>query len=138
MFSLDGMTQRIVLCLLLLLSACKADAPPRTSKVVELPSGKSVRVYSIQRITFGDNSHPPSLLLRYETQHPVQDSSELRDEVREVWELLRPMADKAGDAYAMVKANEPIRGVVAQTQGFTYGFIKAEDGKWQMREPKSK
>ena len=131
------MTRQFPLLLALLLVACKSDAPPQTSKMMTLPSGKSVRVYSIQRITFGDNSHPPSLLLRYETLRPTRDSPELREEVREVWELLRPMADEAGDTYAMVKANAPIRGIVAKTEAFTYGFTKAEDATWKMREPKS-
>src|SRR4051812_2417760 len=103
------MTRPVVLLLVVLLTACKSEVPPQTSKVIALPSGKSVRVYSIQRITFGDNSHPPSLLLRYETAHPVEDAPQLREEVREVWALLQPMADEAGDRYAMVKANEPIR-----------------------------
>jgi hypothetical protein len=104
--------------------------------MVELPSGKSVRVYSIQKISFLDKSHPPSYLLRYETALPVQDSPELRSEALEVWELLRPLSNKAGDTYALVKANEPIRGMVSKNMSFTYGFSKINDSTWQMREPK--
>lgn len=116
--------------------ACNFNAPPKNSKIVALPSGKEFRVYSIQRISFAKNIHPPSLMLRYETKLPTNDSPELRSEVLEVWELLRPMADEAGDTYAMVKANEPIKGIFTTTKSFTYGFIK-EKGIWKMREPKS-
>ncbi len=111
----------------------QADAP---GAVVRLPSGKKVRVYSVTRVAFGDNSHPPSFMLRYETELEPKDSEGLRSEVREVWELLRPKCDVAGDSYAMIMANEPIRGVVSQTRSFTYGFEKGVDGQWRMREPK--
>lgn len=128
----------IVLIYLLIIASCGSDAPPKTSKVVELPSGKKVRVYSIIKFKFLDKSHEPSFMLRYETSYEIKDSPKLREEVLEVWELLRPIADKAGDSYAMVKANEPIRGAVTKTQSFTYGFVKKEDGSWIMREPKKK
>jgi len=75
-------------------------------------------------------------MLRYETALRVEDSQELRAEVMDVWELLRPMADSSHDTYAMVMANEPVRGIVSSTRSFTYGFIKSDDGQWQMREPK--
>jgi hypothetical protein len=110
-------------------------AVPQSSKLMQLPSGKSIRVYSIIRVSFSDNSHPPSLLLRYETALPIKDSPELRSEVLEVWELLRPLSDKSGDKYALIKANEPIRGVVSKNMSFTYGFNKVNDSTWKMREP---
>lgn len=125
-----------VLFVLLLAIPCSGQEPPVSSRVVRLVSGKEVRVYSIGRITFLDKSHPPSLMLRYETALEPKDSEALRAEAREVWEILRPHAEAAGDSYAMVRANEPIRGLVSKTQSFTYGFIKKEDGQWQMREPK--
>lgn len=125
-----------VLCALLLAISCSTNRAPSSSKAVRLQSGKEVRVYSITRITFGDKSHPPSLMLRYETALKPEDSQDLRTEVLEVWELLRPMADSAHDSYAMVTANEPVRGIVSSTRAFTYGFIRSDSGEWRMREPK--
>ena len=125
------------LCVVLL-SACSAQEPPSSSKLVKLPSGKVVRVYSITRITFGDNSHPPSLMIRYETAFPPKDSEGLRAEVKDVWELLKPLADQAHDSYAMVKANEPIRGPLTTTAAFTYGFARSDDGQWQLQEPRKR
>ncbi len=133
-----GIMKHVIVLLLICFSvmACNFNSPPKNSKIMTSPSGKTFRVYSIQRISFANNIHPPSLMLRYETKLPINDSPELRSEVLEAWELLRPMADEAGDTYAMVKANEPIKGVFSTTQGFTYGFIKEND-IWKMREPKS-
>lgn len=112
--------------------------PPATSRIMELPSGMQVRVYGIGRISFADGSHPPSLLVRYESNLEMKDSEALRKEALQVWELLRPMADEAGDRYAMVMANEPIRGAIAKTRRFTYGFERAPGGAWRMREPKKR
>jgi len=125
-----------IFIVLFLLISCNSQNPPSSSSLVRLPSGKEIRVYSIMRITFVDKSHPPSLLLRYETNLEPNDSKALREEVQEVWEILRPKADSSVDSYAMIKANEPIRGVITQTHSFTYGFIKMENGQWRMREPK--
>jgi len=125
-----------ILFILLLANPVASQDAPSSSKLFRLSSGKEVRVYSITRITFRDNSHPPSLMLRYETALEPKDSEALRSEVQEVWEILRPHADKAGDSYAMVSANEPIRGLVSRTRAFTYGFIKTQNGHWKMREPK--
>ena len=68
----------------------------------------------------------------------MKDSEALRKEALQVWELLRPMADEAGDHYAMVMANEPIRGAITKTRRFTYGFEQAPGGAWRMREPKKR
>ena len=125
-----------IFIVLFLLISCNSQNPPSSSSLVRLPSGKEIRVYSIMRITFVDKSHPPSLLLRYEKNLEPNDSKALREEVQEVWEILRPKADSSVDSYAMIKANEPIRGVITQTHSFTYGFIKMENGQWRMREPK--
>jgi hypothetical protein len=124
-----------LLVILVLIVSCNSQKPPNSSALVRLPSGKEIRVYSITRITFIDKSHPPSLLLRYETSLEPDDSKVLREEVQEVWKILQPKADSSGDSYAMIKANEPIRGAITQTHSFTYGFIKMEKGEWKMREP---
>lgn len=121
---------------LALTSACRCGS--KQGSVVQLPSGNVVRVYSVGRLTFKDQSHPPSLMLRYETKLELGDSEALRSEVMEVWELLRPQCDASGDTYAMVMANEPIRGVVSRTRGFTYGFERTDGGGWRMREPKKR
>lgn len=132
------MRNAVLLVLLAVLPVAFAAEPPATSRVLQLPSGAKVRVYGIGRIAFGDGSHPPSLLLRYETNLETKDSDALRKEVLHVWQLLRPLADKAGDNYAMVMANEPIRGVISQTRRFTYGFERAPGGTWRMREPRKR
>jgi hypothetical protein len=132
------MRNLVLLALLLVMPLAIAGDPPATSRVMQLPSGVQVRVYGIGRISFADGSHPPSLLVRYESNLEMKDSDALRKEALQVWELLRPMADKAGDHYAMVMANEPIRGAIAKTRRFTYGFERAPGGAWRMREPKKR
>ena len=126
----------IIFLVIILMCSCDYRKPPSMSQLVKLPSGKEIRVYSISRITFKDKSHQPSLLLRYETDLKPIDSKELREEVQEVWNILQPKADSARNTYAMIMANEPVRGLISTTHSFTYGFLKMKDGKWKMREPK--
>jgi hypothetical protein len=132
------MRNLLLLALLFALPVAIAGEPPATSRVMQLPSGTQVRIYGIGRIAFGDNSHPPSLLVRYESNLEMKDSDALRKEVLQVWELLRPLADKAGDNYAMVMANEPIRGVISHTRRFVYGFERVPGSAWRMREPRKR
>jgi hypothetical protein len=125
-----------LLVILFSLVSCNSENPPKSSALVRLPSGKEIRVYSITRITFTNKSHPPSFLLRYETELEAKDSKALREEVQEVWKILQPKADSLGDSYALIKANEPVRGAITITHSFTYGFTKLENGEWKMKEPK--
>ena len=127
--------RRLILCIMLFTISCTANQPPGRSRIVSLESGKDIRVYSITRFTFLDESRPPSLVLRYETELEPKDSPELRAEVLEVWEILKPLADSAHDTYAMVAANEPIRGIISRTKSFTYEFIRSYDGLWEMSDP---
>jgi hypothetical protein len=93
-------------------------------------------VYSEIRILSADKKVPSCFMLRYETALEPHDSPALREEVLEVWSILRPKADSAGDSYALIKANQPVRGTITVTHSFTYGFVKMEKGEWKMNEPK--
>jgi gamma-glutamyl:cysteine ligase YbdK (ATP-grasp superfamily) len=118
-----------------LISCNSQQKLPDAGTVVQLPSGKSVRVYPVERVSFVNDMLPASLLLRYETSLEPVDSKALRDEVREVWQILQPKADSSGDSYAMIKANKSIRGLITRTESFTYGFNRIKKGVWKMREP---
>lgn len=123
------------LSIFFLFSCNSQQKPPDNSTVVQLPSGKAVRIYPVERITFVNDMLPSSFLLRYETSLEPVDSKALRDEVREVWQILQPKADSSGGTYAMIKANKSKVGLVAKTESFTYGFNKIKKGVWKMREP---
>ena len=82
-------------------------SPSDAGATVQLPSGKTVRVYPVERIAFVNDMLPPSLLLRYETGLEPVDSRALRDEVLEIWQILQPKADSSGTAYAMIRRVKP-------------------------------
>jgi hypothetical protein len=118
-----------------LMSCNSQQKPPDDSTVVQLPSGKAVRIYPVEKISFVNDLLPPSLLLRYETSLEPVDSKPLRDEVQEVWQILQPKADSGGGSYAMVKASHSAKGLAARSESFTYGFNRIKKGVWKMREP---
>jgi len=124
----------LALPLFFLIFCSSNPKPPANSTMLTLISGKTVRVYTVTRISFVNNQLPPSLILTYETAFQPADSKELRSEVQEVFLVgLQARADSSGDSYAMVKASAPQRG--PRTETFTYSFNKAGSGKWLLREP---
>lgn len=121
---------------LLYYSACTSQQKTQDiGTMVELISGKFVRVNSIERVSYVNDMLPSSLLLRYETNLEPVDSRALREEVGEVWLVLQPKADSSGDSYAMVKAVKTKKGPGGKAESFTYSFNKIRTGVWKMREP---
>lgn len=121
---------------LLYCSVCTSQQKTQdTGTMVELISGKSVRIYPVERVSFVNDMLPSSLLLRYETATEPVDSKALREEVGEVWLVLQAKADSSGDSYAMVKAVKTKNGPGGKVESFTYSFNKIRTGVWKMREP---
>ncbi len=129
----------VLVCIpLFVFVACNSNNPPNNSTVVRLPSGKEIRIYSLKRLPLANELGKRFYLLRYETDLEAKDSKALREEVLSVWEYFRAAPDSAGDTYAVIKANEPVRGSLTVTNAFSYGFEKMENGEWRMREPPKK
>jgi hypothetical protein len=129
-------TSAVLFLFILCFSSCTSQQkPPPVGAMVELISGKSVRICSIERVSFVNSMLPSSLLLRYETTLEPVDSRALREEVGEVWLVLQPKADSSGDSYAMIKANKIKKGSGGKAESFTYSFNKIRTGVWKMREP---
>jgi hypothetical protein len=99
-----------------MLTACKSEAPPQASKCDASTFGQIRPVYSIQRIT-SETIVTAVTFAQIRAAHPVNDALNFAKKLARYRELLQPMADEAGDAYAMVIANEPIRGLSLRTLG---------------------
>jgi hypothetical protein len=127
----------VLFLFILYFSSCTSqqNPPPAVGTMVELISGKSVRIYSIERVSFVNDVLPSSFLLRYETSLDLVDSKPLRQEVGEVWLVLQPKSDSSGDSYAMIKAVTTKKGSGGKAESFTYSFNKIRTGVWKMREP---
>lgn len=118
----------LVFAFFLLLLSCSGKN--QEGQPYKLPSGRVVRVLSVMPIHFAGGASP-ALMLRYQTDLKVSDMIPLRNEVDDIWTLLRIDAEKGNFTSAIISANEVPQGVVLKN-GHAYNFVyeKRADGAW--------
>lgn len=120
-------------CLVVFLAACTASRP--NYKLVNLPSGKQVKVLGVVPIHF--SASPPALMLQYQTDYKISDKAELRQEVDEIWSFFKTDAERGNFTSAVISANEVPHGFIVKN-GSAYNFVfnKNADGTWQCLDDK--
>jgi len=96
----------------------------------KLPSGSQIKVMHIGTISF--KSGEKALKLDYQTDLKISDSLDLRNEVKEIWQVLKDDADKAQVTGAIISAQEAPSGFIFKT-GHAYNFVfeKQSDNTWK-------
>jgi hypothetical protein len=119
-----------LLLLLLLLHACGSDRRRQpTYQIHTLPSGEQVKVLGIGRINFAGSG--PALMLRYQTDLEVDDTTALRAEADKLWEEFRKDAERAQVKSAVISANSaPSGGLVSRGRMFNFVYEKDAQGSW--------
>jgi hypothetical protein len=112
----------------LAVSGCGVSAPP-AQQTVTLPSGKQVKVLGVGKVMFSNDA--PALMLKYETDIPIDDKERLSQEADEIWKSFRDDVEKAQLTSAILSANEPSKGLVVTTsRGFNFVYKRGADGTW--------
>ena len=96
----------------------------------KLPSGRQIKVMHIGTILF--KSGERALKLDYQTDLKISDSLDLRNEVKDIWQVLKDDADKAQVTGAIISAQEVPSGFIFKT-GHAYNFVfeKQSDSTWK-------
>ena len=101
---------------------------------VTIASGKKLTLLRTEVMVFGKGStETPALRFTYITDLPKEDIKNLKIEATQVWNVLRPRADKLGNASAVVTAQQrvaidPQRDI---HEGYTFGWRKQANGTWK-------
>jgi hypothetical protein len=113
-----------------MVNACSTQGPPY--KITKLPSGKEIKIISIGKISFSNDS--PALMLKYQTDMNIDDKVTLKKEVEDIWSAFRIDADKANMQNAIISANEAPSGIIiSKNRTYNYVFIKSYEGNWVMQ-----
>ena len=123
----DAMKLPRFVSLLILLCLCACSGTKLEQ--VKLPSGDSIGVLGVTTMHFSNG--PPALLLKYQTDKPINDTAALRKQAEEVWTQFRPQVERQGLKNAILSANDPPRGFIV-TSNSTYNFVfdQRPDGSW--------
>jgi hypothetical protein len=112
----------------LTLTACGASAPTAV-QVVTLPSGRHVKVLGVGKIAF--SSGDTALMLKYETDVPLDDRARLSAEADDIWSSFRADVEKAGLSAGIVSANEhPTGGLITSNRGYNFVCTRGASGTW--------
>src|SRR2546423_15154260 len=87
------------------------DAPSE----IRLPSGNSVKVLSITRTTL-HGSEEPAVAVQYVSEISLSDTDKLYLQAEQVFQAIRPLAEREKVGAAVVTANEPARGFISMSR----------------------
>jgi hypothetical protein len=97
-----------------------------------LPSGKQIKVLTLMTVSVP--SYPSVLMLKYQTDLPIDDAPALQAEADEVMEGLKVDAEQAKVARAIVSANEPRRLIFMRGKSHNFLYLKQPDGTWTQHD----
>jgi len=109
------------------------------SETVQLPSGNKIKI-----LGFGKMYQTPKerwfLMLKYETNVPLDDKDALREEALEVWSIFKRDVENTEYEVAAVSANEPPKGnrFINSSRMHNFAFYKQADGSWTEDDPYDK
>ncbi len=95
-----------------------------------LPSGRKIIVHNANKMDF-NSSEPSALVLNYATSVTIDNKTELRAEVDEVWSLFVKNVEAAN---LVVGALRPVNG----QNGYGFVFRKRDDGTWYCLDDEKK
>jgi hypothetical protein len=111
-------------------AACQGHPHAPSYRLLTLPSGAQVKVLGVQPLVFPKSG--PALMLRYQTDLPVDDTTGLAREAEDIWALFRENAESAHVAGAVISAvAPPSGGMVSHTRGFNFVYVRDSAGIWQ-------
>jgi len=98
------------------------------SLLVELPSGRSVRLLALAQA--GPEAQP-AVVLRYETSLPLADGTAIGVEAGQVWEKLRGQIESDGALAAVLQATGSVDGwVFPYASSRKFGWRREQGGNW--------
>ena len=101
----------------------------QTSNTYTLPSGKQISVTSISRMDFPKGD--PTLVMNYETDIPIENKSELRREVDEIWKIFQKDVEAANLKAGAIRAVYYETDRFAKTgKGYGFVFVERDNGTW--------
>jgi hypothetical protein len=96
---------------------------------IRLASGKEVKVLSITRTTLHE-SDEPVVAVQYVTEIGISDTDKLYSEAEQVFQAIRPLAEREKVRAAVVAANEPASGLLSMSRAAGWCWKQRADGSW--------
>lgn len=110
------------------------DAKIDKLEKLKIASGKELTLLRTSVVVFGKGStETPAVRFTYITDLPKTDIKDLKLEATQIWDVLRPRADKMGNSSAVVTAQQRIASDPERDlhDDYTFGWRKQTDGKWK-------
>ena len=125
---MSGSFSRLGVTLLVLAGCGGAPQPP--VRVHTLPSGEQVKVLGVGKINF--KASGPALMLKYQTDLSMDDTSALHAEAQRIWAEFQKDAERAQVQSAIVSANSvPTGGIVSHGRTYNTVYQRNGDHTWE-------
>lgn len=119
-----------ILITVIFLTACTFSTGPIYT-VHKLPSGKEIKIVNIGKMW--STNQETAMTLTYITDVPLSDEATLKEEVQEVWDVLRLSVEREGLTRATITAQSPPKGFIFTVKSSrAFGFEKNDSGEWAM------
>jgi len=118
----------------LVVALCSCGPAIPDHRLVELPSGRTLRVLSLRDVPLdGDRA---ALRLAYETDLALDDRGALYREVEAIWDEFRSTEPAAGKSVVVIEATSPeARGWSRERNAVAYTLRFGLEGNWHFVNP---
>jgi hypothetical protein len=107
---------------------CAGCSRPSTP-LATLPSGKQIKVTGMGPMHFPNGSD--AMILNCETDIPIDDMTNLRKEIDEIWGMFQKNVEAANMTSGVIRITHPEgSGLMTHSKGYGFVFEKRADGQW--------
>lgn len=115
----------------------KAVADYCESQVRKAVITKIITPTDVRKLDFPGGG--PALVMEYQTAIPIANLAELRKEADWIWEAFSVDVENAKLTNGVIRATHPeASGLLTQSNGYTFVFVKRADGKWYCLQDEKK
>jgi hypothetical protein len=129
-------SHRLLIILAVACIYCGACSRQSTS-LARLPSGKQIKITAEKTVHFPNGTR--ALILNCETDISIDDRSDLRKEVDEIWTMFSNTVESVGMSNGVIRMTHPeAGGLVTHGKSYDFVFEKRLDGQWHCLQDEKK
>jgi hypothetical protein len=130
------MSHRIFI-VLTVAAICCGSCARQSAPLATLPSGKQIKITGEGTTHFSNGTD--ALVLNCETDISIDDMSDLRKEVDEIWKIFRNTLERTGMSNGVIRMTHPEdSGLVTQGKSCAFVFEKQSNGQWHCLQDEKK
>jgi len=119
----------ILITITLFVLGCDSSLPQQGT--ITLSSGKAFKIVGVSKVT--SDEYPPTIIIQYETDLIVENTPELRNQVQEIWQVVKKDVESEHYNRAIISALNHKKILLYESNKYwNYVFQKVDSADWSL------